>query len=163
MTRKQVTLYTDGSCAGNPGPGGYAVILSYRGRQKELVGGFRQTTNNRMELLAIIQGLSALKEPCSVELHSDSEYVVRAMNEGWPYAWRKKGWRRTRKKGVANRDLWSKLLELCNRHEVRFEWVKGHSGHPMNERCDQLAVEMTRASELPPDLGYENRNGSEVV
>ena len=163
MTRKQVTIYTDGSCLGNPGPGGYAVILDYRGRKKELVGGFRQTTNNRMELLAAIQGLSALKEPCSVELHSDSEYIVRAMNKRWPYAWRTKGWRRTGNKGVANRDLWGRLLELCSRHKVRFQWVKGHAGHPMNERCDQLAAAVTRSSDLPADAGYEDREREEEV
>ena len=154
VNRKKVTVYTDGSCLGNPGPGGYAAILDYRGHRREISGGYRQTTNNRMELLAAIQALATLKEPCSVMLHSDSEYVVRAMNERWPYSWRSKGWRRTGKKEVANLDLWSDLLDLCERHDVQFYWVKAHAGHPENERCDKLAVEAAHSGTLA-DAIYE--------
>lgn len=153
--RKMVKIFTDGSCLGNPGPGGYAAILDYKGRRKELWRGFRRTTNNRMEMLAVVESLSALKEPCDVELFSDSEYVVRAMNEKWPYAWRERGWRRSRNKPVTNTDLWTKLLDLCDRHDVRFEWVKGHAGHPENERCDQIAIMAARVPNLSVDVGYE--------
>ena len=156
--RKDVTVYTDGSCLGNPGPGGYAAILDYRGHRREISGGFRQTTNNRMELLAVIQALAALKEPCNVTLHSDSEYVVRAMNERWPYSWRSKGWRRNGKKDVANLDLWTSLLDLCETHDVQFYWVKAHAGHVENERCDKLAVEAARSDQLPADAVYEATN-----
>ena len=152
---KQVTIYTDGSCLGNPGPGGYAAILDYRGRRKELWSGFRRTTNNRMELLAAVESLAALKEPCDVTLYSDSGYVVRAMNEGWPYAWRQRGWRRGRNKAATNTDLWTRLLDLCDKHAVRFEWVRGHAGHPENERCDELAGAAARLPDLAVDVEYE--------
>ena len=155
QNRKSVTIFTDGSCLGNPGPGGYAAILDYKGRRKELWKGFRQTTNNRMELLAAVESLAALREPCDVTLYSDSEYVVRAMNAGWPYAWQKKGWRRRGGKMASNSDLWTRLLELCDTHSVRFEWVKGHAGHPENERCDQLAVAAANLPNLSIDKGYE--------
>ena len=155
QTRKQITIYTDGSCLGNPGPGGYAAILDYRGRRKELWNGFRRTTNNRMELLAAVESLAALKERCDVTLYSDSEYVVRAMNERWPYAWRQRGWRRGRNKAAINTDLWSRLLDLCDKHDVRFEWVRGHAGHPENERCDELAVAAARLPNLAVDAEYE--------
>ena len=153
--RKRVTVYTDGSCLGNPGPGGYAAILEYRGHRLEISAGYRQTTNNRMELLAVIQALAALKEPCDVVLHSDSEYVVRAMNERWPYSWRSKGWRRKGRKEVANLDLWSNLLDLCETHEVHFYWVKAHAGHLENERCDKLAFEAAHSQTLLADAAYE--------
>lgn len=154
--RKKVTVYTDGSCLGNPGPGGYAAILDYRGHRREISGGYRETTNNRMELIAVIKALALLKEPCDVTLHSDSEYVVRAMNEHWPYSWRSKGWRRDRKNEVANVDLWAELLELCDTHRVRFQWVKAHAGNPDNERCDKLAVEAANSDSLVVDGAYES-------
>lgn len=154
--RKAVSIYTDGACIGNPGPGGYGVILDYKGYRRELSGGYRRTTNNRMELLAVIEALGALKEPCNVQVCSDSQYVVEAMNSGWPQEWRRKGWRRSKTQSAANPDLWAKLLELCETHRVKFRWVKGHSGHPENERCDELATTAARSSRLLPDLGYEN-------
>ncbi len=138
---KLVEIYTDGACSGNPGKGGWAAILRYGNREKELVGGERQTTNNRMELTAVIQALSALKEPCQVRLTSDSKYVIDAITKGWVYGWQKNGWRKADKKPALNVDLWEQLLPLLNKHQVDFNWVKGHDGHPENERCDRLAVE----------------------
>ena len=155
VNRKRVTVYTDGSCLGNPGRGGYGAILDYRGHRREISGGYRETTNNRMELLAAIQALAALKEPCEVTLHSDSEYVVRAMNERWPHSWRSRGWRRNGRKEVANPDLWSELLDLCDTHDVQFLWVKAHAGHPENERCDRLAVAAAHSPDLATDAAYE--------
>ena len=137
---KTVTLYTDGACSGNPGPGGWGAILEYRGTEKELSGGEESTTNNRMELTAVIQGLSALKEPCIVELYSDSKYVIDGLEKGWAESWQKNGWRKADKKPALNPELWEKLLELTRIHEMRYHWVKGHSDNPKNERCDQLAV-----------------------
>ena len=137
---KTVTLYTDGACSGNPGPGGWAAILKYKDIQKELSGGEAQTTNNRMELTAVIRGLQALKEPCSVELWSDSKYGIDALSLGWAQGWQKKGWIKADKKPALNADLWDKLLSLIALHEVTFHWVHGHQGHPENERCDALAV-----------------------
>lgn len=153
--RKKVTIFTDGSCIGNPGPGGYGAILDYKGNRKELRNGFRWTTNNRMELLAAVESLAALKEPCDVVLYSDSEYVVRAMNAGWPHLWKERGWRRRGSKIATNRDLWTKLLNLCDKHDVRFEWVKGHAGHPENERCDRLALAAAHLPDLLIDVEYE--------
>ena len=158
QSRKKVTIFTDGSCIGNPGPGGYGAILDYKGHRKELWNGFRRTTNNRMELLAAVESLAALKEPCDVRLYSDSEYVVRSMNSGWPYAWKKKGWRRRDNKVASNRDLWDKLLNLCDKHNVQFEWVKGHAGHPENERCDHLALAAAQLPDLSIDMEYEREN-----
>ena len=137
---KTVTLYTDGACSGNPGPGGWGAILSYNGVEKELSGGDANTTNNRMELLAVISGLEALKEPCRVELYSDSKYVIDGLSKGWAASWRKNGWRKADKKPALNVDLWEQLLPLLERHQVEFVWVKGHQGHPENERCDRMAV-----------------------
>jgi len=136
---KRVDLYTDGACSGNPGPGGWGAILRYAGREKELCGGEPYTTNNRMELTAVIAGLSALKEPCAVNLYSDSTYVVNSVEKGWVFGWREKDWV---KKGqpVPNSDLWQKLLMLLDTHKVAMHWVRGHVGHPENERCDKLAV-----------------------
>jgi len=135
---KKVTIFTDGACTGNPGPGGYSVILMYEGHRKELSGGEELTTNNRMELMGAIKGLEALKEPCEVDVYSDSRYVVDAVNKGWAIGWKKNGWRR--KKGDAkNHDLWEILLKLLEKHKAVFRWIKGHSGHPINERCDELA------------------------
>ncbi len=137
---KEVTLYSDGACSGNPGPGGWGAVLVYKGREKELSGAEPNTTNNRMELLAAIAGLEELKEPCRVHLVSDSSYLCSSINEGWVYAWQKNGWRKADKKPALNVDLWERLLLLLDRHEVTLEWVKGHNGHPYNERCDRLAV-----------------------
>ncbi len=137
---KTVTLYTDGACSGNPGPGGWGAILSYNGVEKELSGGERETTNNRMELLAVISGLEALKEPCRVELYSDSKYVIDGLSKGWAASWRKNGWRKADKKPALNPDLWEKLLNLTEKHQLSYHWVKGHADNPYNNRCDQLAV-----------------------
>ena len=136
---KEVQLYTDGACRGNPGRGGWGAILVYGKYEKEMSGGERETTNNRMELLAAISGLEALKEPCHVTLYSDSKYVVDAFLEGWVDSWRAKGWRRG-KDELKNPDLWQRLYDLTKRHEVEFVWVKGHDGHAYNERCDTLAT-----------------------
>ena len=137
---KTVTLYSDGACSGNPGPGGWGAILSYNGVEKELSGGESNTTNNRMELTAVIEGLSALKESCIVELYSDSKYVIDALEKGWVWGWKKKGWIKSDKKPALNPDLWEKLLALTQRHEMRYHWVKGHADNPYNNRCDEMAV-----------------------
>ncbi len=137
---KTVTLYTDGACSGNPGPGGWAAILSFNGAEKALSGGEDATTNNRMELTAVIQGLQALKEPCTVELYSDSKYVVDALEKGWAAAWRRKNWIKSDKKPALNPDLWEILLNLAEKHEIHCHWVKGHGDNPQNNRCDALAV-----------------------
>ncbi len=152
---KHVTIYTDGACIGNPGPGGYGVVLLYKGHRRELSHGYRKTTNNRMEILAAIAGLEALKEPCRVTLHSDSQYLVKAMHRGWARKWRSNGWRRNKRQPALNPDLWERLLALCEHHEVEFEWVRGHSGQDENERCDQLALEAARQPSLEADEGYE--------
>ena len=136
---KKVTIYTDGACSGNPGPGGWGAVLMYGDQRKEISGGEPETTNNRMELLGVITALSALKEPCKVELFTDSQYIVNAINEGWVAGWQKRGWRR--KSGpVKNLDLWQALLPLIETHEVTFNWVKGHADNEYNNRCDELAV-----------------------
>lgn len=137
---KKVEIYTDGACRGNPGPGGYGAILVYNGREKELSGGEANTTNNRMELCGVIAALSALREPCEVTLTSDSRYVVEAVNQGWAEGWRTRGWRKADKSPALNADLWEQLLLLLEKHRVTFLWVKGHAGHPYNERCDALAT-----------------------
>ena len=137
---KTVELFTDGACSGNPGPGGWGAILRYNGVEKELSGGEANTTNNRMELSAVIFGLKALKEPCAVMLYSDSQYVCNALKLGWAKKWRANGWMRNKKEPALNPELWAELLDLCEKHEVTVNWVKGHAGHPENERCDRLAV-----------------------
>ena len=137
---KTVTIYTDGACSGNPGPGGWGAILEYMGHEKELSGGEQNTTNNRMELTAVIKALQALKEPCTVELYSDSKYVLDALQKGWAVSWRKKGWIKSDKKPALNPDLWEILLDLVEMHDVRYHWVKGHASNPKNNRCDELAV-----------------------
>ena len=137
---KTVTLYTDGACSGNPGPGGWGAILEFQGVEKELSGGESSTTNNRMELTAVIEGLSALKEPCIVELYSDSKYVIDGLSKGWAVSWRKNGWRKADKKPALNPDLWEKLLDLIEIHQLHYHWVKGHADNPKNNRCDELAV-----------------------
>ena len=136
---KKVCIYTDGACSGNPGPGGWAAILRYNGHEKELSGGERETTNNRMELMAVISALTALKESCEVELWTDSQYIEKAINEGWLAGWKRRGWKR---KGgeLKNIELWQELDSLLARHKVNFNWLKGHDGHEFNERCDALAV-----------------------
>ncbi len=141
---KQVDIYTDGACSGNPGAGGYGVILRYMGREKELSGGEPNTTNNRMELMAVIAALGALKEPCRVRLYSDSQYVINGVVKGWAASWQKNGWIKKDKSPALNSDLWERLLELLKGHEVEFVWVKGHNEHPENERCDRLAVAMSQ-------------------
>ncbi len=139
-----VIIYTDGSCLGNPGNGGWAAILRFGETEKELCGGERDTTNNRMELTAVIEGLAALKEPCRVSLVSDSKYVLDAIQKGWARSWKRNGWRKADKKPALNADLWDRLLTLLDRHEVTLTWIRGHQGHPENERCDQLAVAQYR-------------------
>ena len=141
MTIKHVDIFTDGACSGNPGPGGYGVILRYKGVNKELSGGEPNTTNNRMELPAVITGLAALKEPCEVTLYSDSRYIIDAIQMGWAKKWQANHWMRNAKEPALNSDLWEQLLGLLERHQVTFVWVKGHAGHPENERCDQLVVQ----------------------
>ena len=137
---KTVTLYTDGACSGNPGPGGWGAILSYMGHEKEMSGGEENTTNNRMELMAVIKGLQALKEPCIVELYSDSKYVIDALEKGWAQGWKKRNWVKSDKKPALNPDLWEVLLNLTQIHEMHYHWVKGHAENEKNNRCDQLAV-----------------------
>lgn len=137
---KDVEIFTDGACSGNPGAGGWGVVMRYQGHEKEMSGGEAQTTNNRMELTGVIQALGALKEACNVTLTTDSRYVVDAVEKGWVYGWQKKGWMRTPKEPAKNVDLWQQLLPLLKKHKVTFNWVRGHAGHPENERCDALAV-----------------------
>lgn len=137
---KTVTLYTDGACSGNPGPGGWGAILRYGAHEKELSGGSPETTNNRMELTAVIRALEALKEPCRVELYTDSRYIVDAIEKGWVYGWRKNGWRKADKKPALNVDLWEQILALFAAHEVKLHWVRGHAENEYNNRCDALAV-----------------------
>ena len=140
MERKTVHLYTDGACSGNPGPGGWGAVLIYGEARKELSGGERDTTNNRMELTAAIRGLQALREPCRVILTSDSRYLVDAVTKGWLRSWQRRGWKQAGNDPVLNVDLWQQLLPLLEQHQVEFVWVKGHAGHPENECCDRMAV-----------------------
>jgi len=151
---KEVIIYTDGACSGNPGPGGYGAILAYGGREKELSAGYRKTTNNRMELLGVIRALEALKEPRRATLYSDSKYVIDAITQGWAVTWEKNGWRRKGGKAL-NPDLWAQLLSLLRTHDVAFVWVKGHAENEKNNRCDQLAVEAAAGKNLLIDTVYE--------
>ena len=153
---KEVQLYTDGACRGNPGRGGWGAILVYGKYEKEMSGGERETTNNRMELLAAISGLEALKEPCRVTLYSDSKYVVDAFLEGWVDSWRSHGWKRGRDE-LKNPDLWQRLYDLTKRHEVEFIWVKGHDGHAYNERCDALATAAADSFAAPRNGGTDGK------
>ena len=137
---KQIEIYTDGACSGNPGPGGWGAVLRYNGIERELSGGEAATTNNRMELTAVIAALECLKEPCAVELYSDSKYVIDALSKGWAVSWRKKGWIKSDKKPALNVDLWERLLKLTEAHEMHYHWVKGHADNEYNNRCDALAV-----------------------
>lgn len=149
-------MYTDGASRGNPGPGGYGLILMSGKHRKEMSKGFRKTTNNRMELLSVIVGLEALKkEGCEVEIFSDSKYIVDAVEKGWLFGWEKKNFKKTK-----NPDLWQRFLKIYRKHKVKFHWVKGHSGHPLNERCDVLAVEAATSGQLEIDQWYENQEGN---
>ena len=141
---KQVTIYTDGACSGNPGPGGWGAVLLYGEHRKELSGGEAATTNNRLELTAVIEALALLKEPCAVTLWSDSKYVLDGLSKGWAKGWQKRGWIKSDKKPALNPDLWERLLELTDRHEMHYHWVKGHAETVENNRCDELAVAESR-------------------
>ncbi len=152
--KKRVQLYTDGACSGNPGPGGWGCILKFNGKTKELSGHMPSTTNNRMEIFAVISGLGALKEPCIVEVYSDSAYVVNAFNQHWIDNWQRNGWRKSDKQPVENEDLWKLLLILMKKHEVSFNKVKGHADNPMNNRCDELATSAIK--------DYRHMNGEEI-
>lgn len=148
---KEVEIFTDGACSGNPGPGGYGIILRYGEKRKTLSAGFARTTNNRMELLAAIEGLAALKIRCRVRLYSDSQYLVNGIEKGWARKWRANGWMRTKTERALNADLWERLLALIEKHEVKIFWVKGHAGHPENEECDKMAVAASKAPGSGPD------------
>lgn len=148
MERKKVVLYTDGACSGNPGPGGYGAILMYKGIEKEISGGELNTTNNKMEIMAVIKGLEYLKEPCDVTIYSDSAYVVNTIEKGWIYSWKKNNWIKSDKSKVKNIDLWEKLLELMEIHNITFIKVKGHADNEYNNRCDKLAVQETQKLKL---------------
>ena len=150
---KEVALFTDGSCLGNPGPGGWAAILEYRGHLKELSQGYKLTTNNRMELLAVINGLAVLKESCSVQITTDSQYVKNGMTS-WLAGWKRRNWVNSQKKPVKNKDLWQRLDQECSRHKIHWNWVKGHAGHTQNERCDELAKNAARGDGKIPDQGF---------
>lgn len=150
-----VRAYSDGSAIGNPGPGGYGVVLVWNGQEKEISAGFRNTTNNRMELLGAITALEALKRPCRVVLSTDSQYVVNGIEKGWAKKWRSNGWRRNKKEMALNPDLWERLLNAIEKHSVTFEWVRGHAGHPENERCDVLANTAARKSPHLVDKEFE--------
>ena len=149
---KNITIYTDGACSGNPGAGGWGTILEYKGVRKELSGGAAQTTNNRMELTAVIEGLKALKETCEVKIITDSQYVVNGITLGWAKSWKANNWRKKDKKPALNPELWDELLALTDKHSVTFEWIKGHAGHEYNERCDKLAVEAYKKDSLKVEV-----------
>ena len=153
--QRAVEIYTDGACSGNPGAGGYGVVLLYGNKRKEMSEGYRMTTNNRMEVLAVIKGLEALKEPCQVTLYSDSKYVVDAIQKGWVKKWKANGWYRNKKERASNVDLWERLLVQLERHQVTFQWVKGHADNPGNERCDELARGAIAAGNLLEDENYQ--------
>lgn len=151
---KQIEIFTDGSCLGNPGPGGYAAVLVYKQHRKELSQGYQLTTNNRMELLATIVALETLQQPCTIDITTDSQYVKNGINQ-WIHNWRKNGWRTANKKAVKNVDLWQRLDEQVSQHQVRWHWVKGHSGHAENERCDELARTAAQSNDLLEDKGFQ--------
>ncbi len=159
MPKKHVILYTDGACSGNPGPGGYGVLLRYNGHEKEMSGGFYPTTNNRMEILAVITGLEMLAEPCKVTVLCDSRYVVDAVSKGWAARWKANGWKRNPKGEKAlNPDLWDRLLSAMARHDVDMQWVRGHGDDVDNNRVDRLAVQASQQKDLPPDPGYRGQD-----
>ena len=141
---KHIQIFTDGACSGNPGPGGWGAILRYKAHEKELSGGEAETTNNRMELMALIAALEQLKEPCEIDLCSDSQYVINGLQKGWAKGWRARGWKKADKSPALNSDLWARLLDLSEAHTIHYNWIKGHAGHPENERCDRLAVEQSQ-------------------
>ena len=141
---KRIQIFTDGACSGNPGPGGWGAILRYKAHEKELSGGEAETTNNRMEMMALIAALEQLKEPCEIDLCSDSQYVINGLEKGWAKGWRARGWKKADKSPALNSDLWARLLDLAERHTFHSIWIKGHAGHPENERCDQLAVAQSK-------------------
>ena len=149
---KNVEIFTDGACSGNPGPGGYGVLLRFNGQTKQISQGFNKTTNNRMELRAVIEGLKALTEKCDVTIYSDSKYIVDAIEKGWARRWKANNWYRNKKEKALNIDLWQILIDLIDQHSAKFYWVKGHSGHPENEICDQLAVKATAGKNLVDDV-----------
>lgn len=151
----KIQIHTDGACSGNPGPGGFGAVLQFGEHRNELSGGFRKTTNNRMELLAVIEGLRALKEPCEVAVFTDSKYIVDAVNKGWARRWQANGWRRNPREKALNPDLWAQLLALLDTHAVTLRWVKGHAGNPGNERADALAVAASQSRNLAIDEAYE--------
>lgn len=151
---KKITIYTDGACTGNPGAGGYGAVILSEEKRQEISGGFRLTTNNRMEMMAAIVALQTLGAKSDVTLHSDSKYIVDAVTQGWAKRWQANNWKRNKKERAKNPDLWQDLLDLCNQHQVDFVWVKGHAGIPENERCDRLAVNAAHQPSLPDDLGY---------
>ncbi|HAG04932.1 MAG TPA: ribonuclease HI [Lachnospiraceae bacterium] len=150
-----VVIYTDGACSGNPGKGGYGAVLLYKGNRLELSEGYRKTTNNRMEILAVIVALEALKKPCSVTVYSDSQYVVNSVEKGWIYSWKKKNWIKSDRSKVKNIDLWERMLPLLNKHKVNFIWVKGHADNKENERCDYLATNAANGENLLIDTVFE--------
>lgn len=154
LSKPQVIIYTDGGAIGNPGPGGYGAVILQAGQRKELSGGYRLTTNNRMELTAAIEALRVLPVSSQVTLHTDSKYLVDAVTQGWAKRWRANGWKRNKKDKALNPDLWQQLLDLLEKHQVEFVWVKGHAGNRENERCDRLAVQAARGKHLPADAGY---------
>ena len=157
--RRHVTIHTDGSCLGNPGPGGYGAILEHNGHEKELSGGFRRTTNNRMEILAVIVGLEALVESCSVTVYSDSRYVVDAVEKGWAKKWQANDWMRNKRERALNPDLWDRLLKALDRHKVEMKWVRGHAGNAGNIRADKLAVAAASGTNLLRDDEFETPRG----
>ena len=157
---KKIEIFTDGACSGNPGKGGYGAVLIYGEHRKEISEGFRLTTNNRMEILGVLEAFRCLKKPCDVTLCSDSKYVIDALVQGWAYKWRENSWMRTKRDKALNVDLWEPLLTEIEKHNVTYKWVKGHAGHPENERCDRLAVAagagaVAEGKALPPDTGYQ--------
>ena len=152
---KNVEIYTDGACTGNPGKGGFGAVLIYNGNEKQISRGYRKTTNNRMELMAAIEALKLLKEPCNVELYSDSKYLTDAINQKWLASWQKNGWKKSDKKPVLNADLWGEIVRLTDIHNVTFIWVKGHAGHKYNELCDTLAVDAYNNHAENIDYNYE--------
>ncbi len=152
--KPEIIIYTDGACSGNPGPGGYGIVILSGKKRQELSGGYKLTTNNRMELMAAIVGLEELEFPSIVTLYTDSKYIVDAVTKGWAKRWRANGWKRNKKDKAMNPDLWGKLLDLCDKHEVEFSWVRGHSGNIENECCDKLAVKASQQVDLALDSGY---------
>ncbi len=154
MSDTRIQIYTDGSCLGNPGPGGWGALLRHPDKNREISGGFARTTNNRMEILAVIEALRLLTRPCVVQLYTDSQYVANAIEKKWLAKWQKNGWQSAAKQPVKNRDLWEQLAVLLARHQVRFHWLRGHAGHPENERCDELARAEASKPALPPDPGF---------